>query len=213
MRDDEIWDVVVAERAAVASVLAELTDDEWNHASLCDGWRVRDVAAHLIAGPQLTWPKLLAVLPAMLRYGFDGMILRDGRRRGDAPSAEILAQYDRYGGLRRGPAVVGPREALIDALVHPQDLLRPLGRRHTPPAEAAAEAADQARKLAKSLGSAAIVDAARFEATDLDWTRGEGAVVRGPMLELLMLSAGRPVDWDLLTGDGVGRVRELVSQA
>jgi uncharacterized protein (TIGR03083 family) len=211
VRDDEIWDVVVAERAALASVLAGLTEAEWDHPSLCAGWRVRDVAAHLIAGPQLTWPKLLATMPAMLRYGFNGMILRDGRRRGDSPVADILGQYARYGPLRRGPVVVGPREALIDALVHPQDILRPLGRTHTPAPESSAVAADQARDRAKALGSVAIVRAARFEATDADWARGDGAVVAGPMLELLMLSTGRAPDWEQLTGDGLGGVRHAVA--
>ena len=47
MNDDEVWAAIDAQRLRTVKLLEDLTPAEWDHASLCDGWRVRDVAAHL----------------------------------------------------------------------------------------------------------------------------------------------------------------------
>lgn len=200
-----VWDHVVAERLALAEILRDLDDAEWEHASLCDGWRVRDVAAHVISSPQITWRETLKVLPAM-RHGYNTAILRDGLRRGRASTAEILADYDRWARVRRGPATVTHLEPLIDVLVHTQDIARPLGRRHAMPPEAAAAAADRARLLSALTGSRSVVRSVRMRATDVDWAAGRGPVLEGPMEELLMVCTGRPPAEGSLSGDGLGHL-------
>jgi len=45
-----IWSLVHAERAALAADLADLTDQQWATLSLCTGFTVRQVLAHLTAG-------------------------------------------------------------------------------------------------------------------------------------------------------------------
>jgi uncharacterized protein (TIGR03083 family) len=199
---ESVWDVVVAERRALLGHLRELDAAEWDHPSLCEGWRVRDVAAHLIASPQLRWAATLRAMGGLWR-GYNGMILHDGLRRGRAPVAEILEQYDTWAGVRRGPVTVTHVEPLVDVLVHTQDILRPLGRVHEPPAEAATVAADRCRLLAPLMGSARTVRRTRMRATDVAWARGRGPLVEGPAVELLMLCAGRQPDVSRLTRDGV----------
>jgi uncharacterized protein (TIGR03083 family) len=200
-----VWDHVVAERLALAAILRDLSEEEWAHPSLCAGWTVKDVAAHVISGPQLRWRETLKVLPGLV-HGYNGMILRDAQRRGRASAAEILAEFDRWAGVRRGPVTVTHVEPLIDILVHTQDIVRPLGRRHAMPPDAAAVAADRSRLLAPLVGSARVVRGLRMVATDTDWARGSGPTVEGPMEELLMLCAGRAPDAGRLTGDGVAGV-------
>jgi uncharacterized protein (TIGR03083 family) len=204
MDRDRVWDHTVAARESLAATLATLSEDQWNHPSLCEGWRVRDVAAHIIAGPQLGWAATLRLVPGLWR-GYNGMTLRDGRRRGDAPIAEILAQYDRFADVRRAPAVVTYVEPLTDALVHSQDILRPLGIAHPMPPEAAAVAATRARVVARLImpRAARAARGRRFVATDTDWSVGKGRVVEGPAGELLMLITGRDPDWAQLSGPGV----------
>jgi uncharacterized protein (TIGR03083 family) len=97
-------------------------------------------------------------------------------------------------------------EPLIDILVHTQDIVRPLGRRHAMPPEAATVAADRCRLLAPLTGSSRVVRGLRMVATDAAWSRGRGPTVEGPMEELLMLCAGRAPDTGRLAGDGVARV-------
>jgi hypothetical protein len=43
----------------------------------------------------------------------------------------------------------------------------------------------------------------RLVATDIDWSTGNGADVRGPIESLIMAMAGRKVALADLTGDGV----------
>ena len=203
MERDRIWDHTIAARQSLTATLASLSPDEWDHPSLCDAWRVRDVAAHVIMGPQMTWRRTAGLLPHTWR-GYNGMNAHLGRVWGSRPVAEILSQYERYAGLRRGPAVVGDVEPLIDALVHTQDIVRPLGRTASMPPEAAAVAARRAWALAPIMGGRARA-ARRFHlvASDSDWSAGSGPTVEGPTAELLMLATGREPDWSLLTGDGV----------
>jgi uncharacterized protein (TIGR03083 family) len=135
------------------------------------------------------------------------MIFRDVKRRGRQPVERILADFERYDGSRRLVPLTGPLEALIDILVHTQDIVRPLGRRHDMPPEAAAEAADRARRVAGLLGSRRVVRGSRMVATDVDWVRGDGPVVEGPMQELLMICAGRARVATALQGDGLELLR------
>jgi uncharacterized protein (TIGR03083 family) len=38
---------LIAERTSLFKTLQTLTPEEWDTPSLCDGWRVRDVATHV----------------------------------------------------------------------------------------------------------------------------------------------------------------------
>jgi uncharacterized protein (TIGR03083 family) len=42
------WATVAAQRAILAGELDRLAADQWNEPSLCQGWQVRHVVAHLI---------------------------------------------------------------------------------------------------------------------------------------------------------------------
>ena len=174
------WDITVAVRLALRAHLRSLTAEQWDHPSLCAGWRVRDVAGHVISSPQMTWRATAALVPGLLG-GYNATIARDGRRRGCVPVGEILAQFDRWASVRRGPVTTTHVEPLLDALVHTQDILRPLGIDHHMPADAAAIAADRCRVLASFLGSRHLLRRVRLVATDAPWDRGRGPCVRGPM--------------------------------
>lgn len=195
MERDEVWQHTIAQRVAVRDVLRGLSAEEWDRPSLCAGWRVRDVAAHLISGPQLGLVGTGRALGGLWR-GYNGMILHDGRRRGGAPVAAILAQYDEWAEVPRGPLTVTYVEPLIDAIVHAQDVVRPLGRSLAAPPEASAVAADRVRLLAAFFGTRRFLSGVRMVATDTDWARGSGRELRAPMLELLMMSTGRPASGD-----------------
>ena len=59
-----LWDHVEAERRDIAALLESLSPQEWVEPSLCEGWRVRDVAAHLLADETMLE---LGVLPWLAR--------------------------------------------------------------------------------------------------------------------------------------------------
>src|SRR5690606_18647488 len=62
--DQLLWE----QMHALADLAAQLGPDDWDHPSLCEGWRVRDVYGHMCVGHTYPLPKLLAKVAA---NGFD----------------------------------------------------------------------------------------------------------------------------------------------
>lgn len=199
MDKDEVWRHIHEQRRALAAHLATLDADQWEQPSLCSGWTVRDVAAHVISTPQIGLGETLRLAPSLLR-GYNQAIFRDVKRRGLATPDAILADYERFDGSRHRVPLTTVVDPLIDVLVHTQDILRPLGVEHHMPPDAAAVAADRARLAAPLFGTARLVRTHRLVATDTDWARGRGKVVEAPMEELLMLVTGRAAEAGLATG-------------
>jgi len=47
MDAEQSWRVIEQQRLAIADLLDGLSAEQWESPSLCAGWRVRDVAAHV----------------------------------------------------------------------------------------------------------------------------------------------------------------------
>ncbi|WP_432940031.1 maleylpyruvate isomerase family mycothiol-dependent enzyme [Kribbella sp. CA-253562] len=191
MRTEEIWRYVDAERASLAELLSGLTADQWRTPSMCPGWTVQDVAAHVISSPQA---KMLPVITGMARArgDFNRFVFEEARRAGARYSPEeIVAQYRQYAGSRRHPLGTVPADPLLDVLIHGQDIAVPLGIPRAMPPEAARAAAE--RIWAKSFPFKARKRLAgrRLVATDIDWSVGEGEELRGPIGVLVQLMTGR----------------------
>lgn len=207
MDRSQLWDHIHAERAALATTLAGLDPAEWAHDTLCPGWTVHDVAAHVISTPQIGWRQMPGMLARNAGRGYNTMIFREVKRLGARETREsILADFERHAGSRHHVPTTTSVEPLIDALLHHQDILRPLGLRHQMAPAAAALAADRVRRLAPLMGTGRLVRSIRLVATDIDWARGSGPAVRGPVQELLMLASGRAPDPALVEGDGLALV-------
>ena len=50
----DVWPTIHAERKALAADLDSIPVREWDTPSLCDGWTVRDVVAHMTAATKLS---------------------------------------------------------------------------------------------------------------------------------------------------------------
>ncbi|GAA3685868.1 maleylpyruvate isomerase family mycothiol-dependent enzyme [Nocardioides ginsengisoli] len=199
-----IWAHIHAERAALAATLADLDEADWAHDTLCPGWSVHDVAAHVISTPQIGWRQLPGMLARNLGRGYNTMIFREVKRLGAQETrASILADFERYATSTHHVPTTTSVEPLIDALLHHQDIVRPLGRQRTMAPAAAVVAADRVRRLAPLMGTGRLVRGVRMVATDVDWERGRGPTVTGPIQELLMLASGRRPDPALVSGDGL----------
>jgi uncharacterized protein (TIGR03083 family) len=198
-----IWQHIHEERRSLAATLAGLDDEQWEQPSLCEGWTVKEVAAHVIAHPQIGWAQMPGMVARNLGHGYNAMIFREVKRLGEQSTREsILADFQTYDFSTRKVPTTTPVEPLIDALVHHQDILRPLGLRHEMAPEAAAVAADRSRTLAFLSGSRAVVKGTRMVATDIDWSRGRGPALTGPIQELLMVCMGRGRVAEGLNGEG-----------
>jgi uncharacterized protein (TIGR03083 family) len=204
---DQAWQVIHQERAALADMLETLTPEEWEHPSLCAGWSVRDVAAHVISAPEARVGQMAAAL-VRARGSFNRAAHDETQRLSRRPTGQIVHDYRRLAGSRRLAPGTNHRQALLDILVHTQDIAIPLGRHHEMPVEAARASAEAFRNNLFPFNARRRLAGCRLEATDIDWAGGEGAVVRGPIAALLLLITGRPAALPELTGDGVPQLRQ-----
>lgn len=190
MGNDQLWQNIDAERRHLRDLLAGLDPEQWEQPSLCAGWRVQEVAAHVLSSPST--PPAQAAL-ALLRAGgnFNKMIDTTARAAAAAAPAEIVAGYDRYAGSRRHPPGTTVADPLCDVIVHTQDIARPLGIEYRPAPEAVALGLSRARQVAILFGTRAVARGYRLEATDADWAAGSGDLLRAPALELMLLLTGR----------------------
>jgi len=177
------------ERADLADFLATLSPEQWEAPTLCERWRVREVVAHLISYDDLNGRELLR------RFAKGRLSPNRANAVGVTESdtlgpEDLLARLnDRLdpGGLTAG---FGGRIALVDGLIHHQDIRRPLGRLREIPPERLRPALSFAL-IAPPIRGFWRARGLRLVASDLDWAGGRGQLVEGPAEALLMAIAGR----------------------
>ena len=205
MSRDEVWGAIDAERASLADLLDSLGEQEWEVPSLCAGWRVRDVAAHLTLAQMRPLPAVVAAVRA--RGNFNRMVhdsaVRQARR---LPVLQYAPRLRAMAGSRRKAPGVSHLEPLIDVLVHGQDIAIPLGRSRPMPVGAAVAAADRVWPSLFPWRAERKLNGFRLAATDCSWSAGDGLLVEGPIGAILLLLTGRQAGLARLSGPGA---REL----
>ena len=205
---DAVWAAIDLERTKLADLLDDLAPEEWSRPSLCEGWRVRDVAAHL-ALSHSGWRRT-AVEMCRARGSFDRMVHDTAVRHACAPTDQLAGEIRAMVGSRRHAPTLTPLEPLYDVLVHGQDIAVPLGRSSPMPVEAATAAATRVWTMGWPMSTAfrarTRLRGLRLVATDTDWSAGDGAVVEGPVEALLLLLTGRTAWLHRLSGPGVDRL-------
>jgi uncharacterized protein (TIGR03083 family) len=96
---------------------------------------------------------------------------------------------------------------LGETIVHAEDVRRPLGVRHDYDAAALARVAEFYGRSNLILGGRKRVAGLTMRASDADWTAGSGPEVSGPLVSLVLATAGRKQALDDLSGPGVEILR------
>jgi uncharacterized protein (TIGR03083 family) len=197
----DVWLLVHAERAALIDDLVGLTDAQWAQPSLCEGWTVHDVAAHLVDNARATRRGIVRAM-VRARLDFDRQNAHGvARSRGTSP-AETLDRL-REVALRRTTPGAPLDSRLVEEVVHGEDIRRPLGIIRDYPRETVLRAlAYQARTWVGLGGGKQHAAGLRLVATDHAVALGEGADVRGPAVSLLLAVSGRDVALEDLEGPG-----------
>ena len=202
----EVWPAIHAERRALADDLRGLPDERWSTPSLCEGWTVRDVLAHMAATAKVSpinfFPKLIGA-----GFSLGRMQNKDlAAERGGTP-ADTLGNFESV--IESTKAPPGPKDTWLgEAVVHAEDIRRPLGIKRDVPAELVTRVADFYKGSNLVIGAKSRIAGLRLQATDTEWTHGDGPEVSGPILSLVMVMSGRKAHLDDLSGEGVGTLRQ-----
>ncbi len=190
----------------MADLLESLPEAEWAKPSLCSGWTVRDVAAHLTLAPRTSVPRTVVEL-VRARGSFNRMVDRTARQHAARPVDQLITELRIVGSRRLTP---GQKlaDALMDVLVHGQDIAVPLGRHRQMPPEAAQASAKHLWRIGFPFHARKKLHGFRLSATDVDWAAGAGTQIRGPVDAILPLLAGRTATLPRLTGEGAAHLAE-----
>jgi uncharacterized protein (TIGR03083 family) len=201
MAKADVWPTIHAERKALAADLASLDAAQWATPSLCGEWTVRDVVAHMTATAKLSAP---AFMGKMVTSGFSltKMQAKDIAAETGGSPADTLAGFDAQVGSTKHPP--GPADTWLgEAIVHAEDIRRPLGVKHEYPTDAVVRVADFYKASNLIIGTKRRIAGLGLQATDTNWAHGDGPKVSGPIVSLLMAMTGRQAALDDLSGDGV----------
>lgn len=208
----EIRNMVSAHFADVRAMLDALPDERWDEATHCDGWRVRDLVGHLLAGTTINVPKFLATVAAG-GFRVDEVSRRVSVELGDQPIGVLREKFTTETSREKPTGIAGllpPGGILLDWVTHYLDIVIPLDIDAGIPDERLITALDTARtdnrfktkKRSKGL---------RLIATDLDWTRGSGPEVYAPAGVLISTLGGRAQLLPELEGTGADLLRQRVA--
>ncbi|ANH39492.1 mycothiol-dependent maleylpyruvate isomerase [Nocardioides dokdonensis FR1436] len=196
-----LWNAVHQERHRLVGDLQRISDEQWQVPSLCPGWTVHDVLAHLVDSATTT---RLGFVRQMVfsRFDFDRANAVGVARHRRSDAQETLEAFRAAAGRTDSPpASLATR--LVEAYVHGEDIRRPLGlTAHYPTEHVVTALSYMARTGAGLGGGKERVEGLRLSPSDFDGPIGQGPEVRGGAISLLMATSGRSVHPSELTGAG-----------
>lgn len=202
--DTQLRAEILGERLELAEVLGGLPPDSWDQPTLCAGWRVRELVAHMTMPFRYSSARFLAEL-ARSGGKFNRMSDRCARRDAAAPGADLARVLHDNAAHPWQPPGGGFESALIHDVIHGLDFTVPLdtGRR-VPERRLLVVLAGLTRP--KPLGFFGTdLSGVELRAQDIDWSFGSGAPVTGMAQDLALVLCGRKLPAGRLHGDHAAR--------
>jgi uncharacterized protein (TIGR03083 family) len=199
------WPVIHAERQALAADLEGLSEAQWSTPSQCGDWTVHQVLGHMVATAKMTPPRFFGHL-AGAGFSFQKMSAKDMAAETAGGPAATLASFKAHADDSTAPP--GPVDAMLgEALIHSEDIRRPLGISHSYPLEPTVRCLDFFKNSNLLIGAKKRISGLSLRATDASWSHGSGPAVEGPAHSLLMAMTGRPSALADLSGEGLETLR------
>ena len=189
-----VWGHVAAERVVLADLLEAVPPDVWNKPSLCGGWSVQDVVAHLVVLAEATSRWGLLLRQTLVDPRPNRAVDKVARRlSGAATPGELTA---RLRAAKNGRFVVPgmpPVVALGEVLVHRRDIRDAAGLPQRAADELTREVLVAELRLWPAFGVSPAMRRRRFVPSDADWTVGPetGEPIEASGEDLLLVATGR----------------------
>lgn len=203
--DSELSMKIAAERRELARVLSDLPALAWDADTLCTGWRVREVVAHMTMPFRYSAARFAAEL-ARSSGRFNVMSDRVARRDAAALSAADLVSVLQANATNPWqPPGGGYLGALTHDVIHGLDFTVPLGISRRVPEDRLRAVLDAiaAPKARKHFGT--DLTGVELRAEDIDWASGSGQLVSGAAQDLALVLCGRKLPPGRLHGEPAAR--------
>ena len=176
---------IAGEFLALADLLEAAPPEAWDAPSLCEGWRTREVVAHMTMPARYDGPQFMERLAAT---GGDFSALSDAvaAEDGALPATTLLENLRSEMLHAWEPPGGGAQGALTHCVIHGLDITEGAGLGRCVPEN----------RIARVLAGVEL------RADDLDWSYGAGELVTGPAQVLALVLCGRRVPQGRLTGQG-----------
>lgn len=190
--NSDLQPVVAAQFLGLAGFLDGVTDAQWDSPSLCEGWRVREVIAHMTMAVRYSDEAFMAEL-ADCEYDFPRLSNLIADRDAERPTAELLANLRSDTMLHWVPPGGGYHGALNHVVIHGLDVTAPLDAPRLATDEAMVIVLDELSEGNAHEFFGIDISERRLEATDLGWSSGSGPVLRAEASDLVLMICGRTV--------------------
>lgn len=195
-------DLIASHRRELVGVLEGLSGPQWHAPSLCDGWTVAHVVAHLTMPFRISAEEFMAGL-AQAHGEFtefsDAVASRDSK----LPRSELVGALRDNVQTPWQPPGGGFEGALSHDLIHGLDITWPLSITYPIPDLAIVTVLDLTVGRGGSTTLFGVdLNGVKLQASDLDWSAGDGLPVVGRGRDLLLLAAGRRIPRQAFHGPG-----------
>ena len=202
---DTIQDMIAAQRGELAAVLDALPAGGWDEPTLCAGWRVREVVAHVTMPFRYSGRRFVLEL-ARSRGKFnemaDRVALRDAARMSPAELAGAVRSNIGHPWRPPGGGFSG---ALAHDVIHGLDITVPLGLALAVPEERLRRVLPASTNDKTVMFFGADLAGIEFRARDMNWTLGAGTPLTGAAADLLLAMCGRKLPAGRLSGEAAAR--------
>jgi uncharacterized protein (TIGR03083 family) len=195
---------VAATYLALADLLSAASPNVWDAPSLCEGWRTREVVAHVTMPVRYTEAEFMVALEAA---GGDFTALSNtvAARDGALPRDSLLADLRSDALHQWQPPGGGPAGALAHGVIHSLDIVEAVPLPSRVPEAPLRVVLDHV--VADGAPTLFGTDLAEVElrADDLNWSTGSGMLVTGPAQALALVACGRLLPPGRLGGRAAAR--------
>jgi len=200
MTDTHMQPLVAATYVALAEVLDAMPAERWDIASLCEGWRVREVVAHLTMPARYSEDEFMAELREDA-FDFTRLSNRIASRDAKLPTSELIGNLRDDAFHRWTPPGGGYHGALNHVVIHSLDITAPLGESRRASDTAIRTVLDDLTDGGAHAHFGTDVQGRSLHATDIDWSYGSGPQLSGTAADLALHICGRTVPSSHLDGE------------
>lgn len=188
------WDAAIGGvLVRVAGMLEELTPEQWESPSLCERWRVRDVAGHLVWRVGSGNASMAATALATIvreRVGPMGAFDVIATREAEADYAALVARLRHVAAVKLSGAGRHGLGELTEVVVHGFDMAQPLGVDLAIDGSVTHAVAQGATRLL-SLEQREVLRHRTLVAQDAGWRIGQGPEITGTAEAIVLYLYGR----------------------